>query len=113
MPEEGVTLSPERQLLSLSELERLVKVFAELGVRKVRLTGGEPLVRRDLEDIVCELLLMIIILYFIEYENYCFSFSCSRHADWSPWDTECSNDNQWSYSGPPVATTTGGWVVGS
>jgi cyclic pyranopterin phosphate synthase len=39
-------------LLTFEEIERLVKVFTRLGVRKVRLTGGEPLLRRDLEDLV-------------------------------------------------------------
>ena len=52
MPEEGVSLAPDQALLSVSELGRLVEVFAGLGVRKIRLTGGEPLVRRDLEEIV-------------------------------------------------------------
>ena len=52
MPAEGVVLSPQQALLSLPELGRLVKVCAGLGVRKIRLTGGEPLVRRDLEEII-------------------------------------------------------------
>ena len=39
-------------LLSFEEIERVVRVFAKLGVRTVRLTGGEPLVRRDVEDLV-------------------------------------------------------------
>jgi cyclic pyranopterin phosphate synthase len=39
-------------LLSFEEIERVVRVFAELGVRTVRLTGGEPLVRRDVEHLV-------------------------------------------------------------
>jgi cyclic pyranopterin phosphate synthase len=40
------------ELLSFEELERLVRVFVGLGVSKVRLTGGEPLLRRDLETLV-------------------------------------------------------------
>jgi len=43
---------PRSELLSYEELGRLVRVFAELGVTKVRLTGGEPLLRRDLEVLV-------------------------------------------------------------
>ena len=43
---------PRDQLLSFEEIERLVRVFARLGIRKVRLTGGEPLLRRDLERLV-------------------------------------------------------------
>ena len=41
-----------KQELSLMELTRLMRVFVELGITKVRLTGGEPLVRKDLEQIV-------------------------------------------------------------
>jgi cyclic pyranopterin phosphate synthase len=41
-----------RELLSFEELERVVAVFAGLGVRTVRITGGEPLVRRDVEQLV-------------------------------------------------------------
>jgi len=52
MPEDGVKLTPSEDLLSADEVERLVSVFARAGVNKVRLTGGEPTVRSDLEDIV-------------------------------------------------------------
>ncbi|MGM8215377.1 GTP 3',8-cyclase MoaA [Bacillaceae bacterium W0354] len=40
------------QLLSFEEIERLARVFVELGVKKIRLTGGEPLLRRDLPDLI-------------------------------------------------------------
>jgi cyclic pyranopterin phosphate synthase len=43
---------PRDQILSFEEIARLVRVFAYLGVSKVRLTGGEPLLRRDLEKLV-------------------------------------------------------------
>lgn len=43
---------PREQILSYEELARLVRIFAALGVSKVRLTGGEPLLRRDLETLV-------------------------------------------------------------
>lgn len=43
----------EETLLSPPEIERLVRALAKLGINKVRLTGGEPLLRPDLEDIVC------------------------------------------------------------
>jgi cyclic pyranopterin phosphate synthase len=49
-PEHGFL--PRDQILSYEEIARLVRVFAELGVSKVRLTGGEPLLRRDLETLV-------------------------------------------------------------
>jgi GTP 3',8-cyclase len=43
---------PRAELLSFEEIERLARVFASLGVRKLRLTGGEPLVRRSIEQLV-------------------------------------------------------------
>ncbi|XP_049872446.1 uncharacterized protein LOC126371224 isoform X2 [Pectinophora gossypiella] len=52
MPAEGVPLSPRASLLSRDELAHVVRVFAALGVRKVRLTGGEPTLRADLADII-------------------------------------------------------------
>ncbi|XP_041979827.1 GTP 3',8-cyclase, mitochondrial isoform X2 [Aricia agestis] len=52
MPAEGVSLSPRARLLSFAELMRLARVFAALGVGKVRLTGGEPTLRADLEEVV-------------------------------------------------------------
>src|SRR3954451_24033941 len=44
---EDMTFQPKAELLSLEELDRLCTAFVELGVRKLRLTGGEPLVRRN------------------------------------------------------------------
>ena len=46
---------PRAELLTFEEITRLVEVFTRLGVEKVRLTGGEPLVRRDLPDLVARL----------------------------------------------------------
>lgn len=46
MPEEGIPVVPHDQILRLEELHRLVAIFAGLGVRKVRVTGGEPFVRQ-------------------------------------------------------------------
>ena len=48
MPEEGIKYMPKHELLSYEEMLRLVEIMTGLGVRKVRLTGGEPFVRRDL-----------------------------------------------------------------
>jgi cyclic pyranopterin phosphate synthase len=48
MPAEGMQWLPRTDLLSFEEIERVVRVLVEMGVRDVRLTGGEPLVRRDL-----------------------------------------------------------------
>ena len=43
---------PRAEILDFEEIERIVRASVELGVRKVRLTGGEPLVRRNLETLV-------------------------------------------------------------
>ncbi len=48
MPEEGINYVPREDLLSLEEMIRLVKIFANEGVRKVRITGGEPLIRKNI-----------------------------------------------------------------
>jgi cyclic pyranopterin phosphate synthase len=52
MPEEGVALMSHYDILSYEEIFTIVKAAAELGVNKVRLTGGEPLVRAGLSDLV-------------------------------------------------------------
>ena len=56
MPKEifgkGYAFLPQDQVLTFEEITRLVRIFVDLGVQKVRLTGGEPLVRRDLEQLV-------------------------------------------------------------
>jgi cyclic pyranopterin phosphate synthase len=55
MPEEGVPLLPKDDLLSFEEIERLAALFVRLGARKIRLTGGEPLVRRGIDDLVARI----------------------------------------------------------
>jgi cyclic pyranopterin phosphate synthase len=52
MPAEGLQWLPKPDVLSFEEIHRLVRLMAAMGVREVRLTGGEPLVRRDLPDLV-------------------------------------------------------------
>ena len=52
MPAQGVPLKPRAELLTFEEIIRLVRIFARMGIDKVRLTGGEPLVRRDFEQLV-------------------------------------------------------------
>lgn len=52
MPEEGVPLQPEDELLSSDEIVRIAELFVREGVNKIRLTGGEPLVRRDAVDLI-------------------------------------------------------------
>jgi GTP 3',8-cyclase len=52
MPKEGLQFIPEHKLLSNEEIVRVVKSAAELGITKVRITGGEPLVREGIVEIV-------------------------------------------------------------
>jgi cyclic pyranopterin phosphate synthase len=52
MPAEGVPWRPHEHILRYEEIEIIVRAAAELGVTKVRLTGGEPLVRRGIPDLV-------------------------------------------------------------
>jgi len=52
MPEEDYVWLPREELLSFEELARLVAIFTSVGVTRVRLTGGEPLLRRDLDQLV-------------------------------------------------------------
>jgi cyclic pyranopterin phosphate synthase len=52
MPAEGVTLKPQPEILTFEEIERLAYLFVGAGVDKIRLTGGEPLVRKDVEEVV-------------------------------------------------------------
>jgi cyclic pyranopterin phosphate synthase len=55
MPEQGALCAGRSELLSAEELARLTALFIHLGVQRVRLTGGEPLVRSDLEQLVRQL----------------------------------------------------------
>lgn len=52
MPEEEYRWLPKEDILTLEEIARLVQAFARSGVRRVRFTGGEPLLRRDLHQLV-------------------------------------------------------------
>ncbi|HIA36707.1 MAG TPA: GTP 3',8-cyclase MoaA [Flavobacteriales bacterium] len=55
MPEHGVDLSPKDSLMTRDEILAITKVFVGLGVNKVRLTGGEPLVRKDFGEVLASL----------------------------------------------------------
>lgn len=52
MPEADYHFTPPQQLMQANEIEAIAKVFIEEGVKKIRLTGGEPLVRKDFADIL-------------------------------------------------------------
>lgn len=55
MPAEGVELTPSPKLLTQNEIVRLANLFVSSGVDKIRLTGGEPTVRKDIEEICLQL----------------------------------------------------------
>jgi GTP 3',8-cyclase len=55
MPEVPTNFQPREQLLNFEEIERFVKVAARLGVRKLRLTGGEPLLRKNISTLIRKL----------------------------------------------------------
>lgn len=52
MPRDGASLSNESKILKNHELLRLVSLFADQGVNKIRITGGEPTVKKDIIQIV-------------------------------------------------------------
>ena len=52
MPAEGLDWLPKEQILTYEEIERIVRLFVRLGIEEVRLTGGEPTVRRDLPTLI-------------------------------------------------------------
>ena len=55
MPEQGVQFMERNEILSFEEIERFVRVAVRLGITKLRVTGGEPLVRRDLPVLIRKL----------------------------------------------------------
>ncbi|MBT8270193.1 MAG: GTP 3',8-cyclase MoaA [Flavobacteriaceae bacterium] len=52
MPAEGIQLSPKSTIMNYEEVYTIAKTFVDHGVTKIRLTGGEPLVRRDVEQVI-------------------------------------------------------------
>lgn len=55
MPPHGVELIPHDELLSLEEIYRLVRILAQSGLKKVRITGGEPLVRKNIGKLISDI----------------------------------------------------------
>lgn len=55
MPECGVKKIPHDEILTFEDILRVTKIFARLGIRKIRLTGGEPLIRKDLPALIREI----------------------------------------------------------
>lgn len=52
MPEDGIKLTPKSHLLNTNEILQLAELFIKQGVTKIRLTGGEPTVHKDLKYII-------------------------------------------------------------
>ena len=66
MPSDGVELSPKDHILTDEEIIRLATLFVRHGVNKIRLTGGEPTVRKGITELVCELYqCCFALLYFL------------------------------------------------
>ena len=55
MPADGIALSPKASLMTADEIFALAQTFVEIGVDKIRLTGGEPLLRKDFPEIISKL----------------------------------------------------------
>lgn len=77
MPEEGIPLTPADHLPSVDELMEIVSVFKEMGVDKIRLTGGEPMARKELPQILDR-------LHALEFRKLCITTNgvlLDRHID--------------------------------
>ncbi len=55
MPETGIKYLPKKELLTFEEIERLLTLLADMGITKVRITGGEPFVRTDLMKLIAKI----------------------------------------------------------
>ena len=55
MPAEGISLTPKPHLMTADEIMAIAQTFVDSGVTKIRLTGGEPLVRKDAKDVIARL----------------------------------------------------------
>jgi molybdenum cofactor biosynthesis protein A len=52
MPESGIRFLPKKEIMTFEEIERITRILAEMGITKVRITGGEPFVRTDLMHLI-------------------------------------------------------------
>lgn len=55
MPEEGVAWTPHHEILTYDEIYQISEIFAELGISKIKITGGEPLVRKNISHLISSL----------------------------------------------------------
>ncbi len=54
-PDKEIEFLPREEILTYEEIERVVRILSDLGVEKVRITGGEPLVRKGVDKLICKL----------------------------------------------------------
>jgi len=62
MPVEGVKLTKKQDILKTDEIIQIADLFVKEGVRKIRLTGGEPTVRKDIIDIIGKFYFLILLI---------------------------------------------------
>ena len=55
MPEHGIPLLSHNQILTYEEIIKIVKIFVNNGIKKIRITGGEPLVRKNIENLIAKI----------------------------------------------------------
>lgn len=78
MPEQGAPIAPKEDILTFEEIERLARIAVSLGMTKIRLTGGEPLVRRDIDQLIGKIGAIPGLADFSMTTN---GFLLARHAD--------------------------------
>lgn len=82
MPAEGVKLTKKEGILRTDEIVQIADLFVKEGVRKIRLTGGEPTVRKDIVDIVGKNYFSILIYHYeaisVFEKNYLLTILCLR-----------------------------------
>lgn len=120
MPSDGVSLTSKDKLLTTDEILYLAKLFVRQGVTKIRLTGGEPTVRKDVVDIigtvrcsfcvgtrikVSKLTSLIFLLHV-----FVILMIFKREAERTERSTNYSNDNKWTYFNTPTCEATKGWT---
>jgi cyclic pyranopterin phosphate synthase len=62
MPAEGVKLTKKQDILKTDEIIQIADLFVKEGIRKIRLTGGEPTVRKDIIDIIGKFYFLILFI---------------------------------------------------
>ena len=84
MPEDGVELTPHESLLTTEEIVKLAELFVQEGVSKIRLTGGEPLVRRDIVELVGQINFNTYCKYDLTGHRFNSAIACSHANTSSP-----------------------------